>query len=379
MVTNYKRKNLNLSHPLAFFQHFDGAERAFWYDSQKNQYIIAAERLQSVKPTEIPNFPYVFYSKSFFDRENSELWSNFGNEIIAFRHYYVKNTDESYILTMDEFPEIDDKAVKIVNHKMTEHSSNLTEWQTFFNQIQANISSGQTEKIVASRQIQFTVDRNLSVTSMLQKLMDNNPNCFIFAYQKNEKCFIGASPEILVEKSNDKILSYALAGTLSKSIKNAAEILRNDNKNLTEHDIVVKQIQAKLSARSNHVKSSDLELLELKNVYHLKTLLTANSERYSLIDWAEYLHPTPALGGFPSQTALDFLQKHEPQKRGLYAAPLGFIDQNGNGTIVVGIRSALIVKTELYAYVGCGIVSQSDCQAEFDETQVKLKTIKEAF
>ncbi|HAP15356.1 MAG TPA: isochorismate synthase, partial [Lactococcus sp.] len=116
----------------------------------------------------------------------------------------------------------------------------------------------------------------------------------------------------------------------------------------------------------------------LKNVYHLQTVLKAKAGEHSLIDWTKHLHPTPALGGHPSRAALDFLRANEKHERGLYAAPLGLIDSQGNGTIIVAIRSALLKDKACYAYAGCGIVAASDCQAEFDETKIKLKTILEA-
>ncbi|MCL2858913.1 MAG: chorismate-binding protein, partial [Streptococcaceae bacterium] len=113
------------------------------------------------------------------------------------------------------------------------------------------------------------------------------------------------------------------------------------------------------------------------NVYHLRTLLSVQSQE-SIITWARHLHPTPALGGFPQTQALDFLKNHENHERGLYASPIGLIDQNGDGTLVVGIRSALLNDNQLYAYAGCGIVKDSDCQSEYQETKIKLKTLLEA-
>ncbi|MDN5473997.1 MAG: isochorismate synthase, partial [Lactococcus lactis] len=205
-----------------------------------------------------------------------------------------------------------------------------------------------------------------------------NPNAFIFAYQKGKRIFLGASPEILVQKENDQLLSYALAGTFPKTMENAGQKLLTDPKNLLEHDIVVQKIKRNLLEKAETVTVGTTELMELKNVYHLRTILSAKNSELSLIDWTKQLHPTPALGGEPRHEALEFLRKHENHERGLYAAPLGLIDSKGNGTMIVGIRSALIVDKKLYAYAGCGIIPSSDALEEFRETKVKLKTILEA-
>ena len=89
------------------------------------------------------------------------------------------------------------------------------------------------------------------------------------------------------------------------------------------------------------------------------------------------LHPTPAMGGCPRNLALDILKKFEHHERGLYASPLGIIRENGDGIFVVGIRSALVIGNKLYAYVGCGVIEQSNCLDEYEETNNKLQTILE--
>ena len=114
---NYRRINLKLEHPLAFWSAFpDPSERFFWYDSQKQTLIIASQRLQAVQEQDIANYPYVFYSQSFFDEVNDELWQDFGNEIVAFQHYFVQTPTESYVLPCDSLPAIpDEKGSKLSN------------------------------------------------------------------------------------------------------------------------------------------------------------------------------------------------------------------------------------------------------------------------
>ena len=121
---------------------------------------------------------------------------------------------------------------------------------------------------------------------------------------------------------------------------------------------------------------SKRKLLEAKNLYHLHTEVSTDSTD-DIITWRDRLHPTPALGGTPREIALDIIRKYEPHERGMYASPIGLIDESGNGVFVVGIRSGIIEDDRLYSYAGCGIVKNSDCKKEYIETEGKLKTILE--
>lgn len=377
---NYRRTNLNLKHPLAFWSAFsDQSERFFWYDSLKKTLIIACQRLTDVQEKDIANYPYVFYSQSFFERESGEPWKGMGNEIVAFKYYLVQTVTEAYVLSCETLPDIKDQ-INEQNYTSfyEEEGTAYEEWQELYNKLQENISSGQTVKIVASRQVVFKASQTFKIENIIERLMKNNPGSFIFAYHKAGKTFLGASPEILVQKEGSQIMSYALAGTMPRTLKNAAERLLNDPKNLQEHQIVVKKIKEKMLEKSTSVRLEDTSIMTLKNLYHLQTLLRTTDIHSSLINWAKHLHPTPALGGQPNHAALKFLQRNEKHERGLYAAPLGLIDAAGNGTLIVAIRSALFNDKTCYAYAGCGIVAASDCQSEYDEIKVKLKTILEA-
>ena len=72
------------------------------------------------------------------------------------------------------------------------------------------------------------------------------------------------------------------------------------------------------------------------------------------------------------------MQQYEAHERGMYAAPFGFMKDMGDGILVVAIRSALVISNTLYAYAGCGVVDGSDSDAEYEETNQKMRTILDA-
>lgn len=244
---NYIKINLKLNNPLAFWANFSESERFFWFDPQKETFVIGCERLRAIdlEHDKFSDYPYLFHSQTFFDDIKGELWENFGGETIAFKHYFVVNKENSYTLTCDSPREIPEITIPKFKHQLTEKASDFSAWQELFYAIQKNFADGKSRKIVASRELEFTSQTSFELESIIQNLLDNNPNAFIFAYQKGKRIFLGASPEILVQKENDQLLSYALAGTFPKTMENAGQKLLTDPKNLLEHDIVVQKIKKK--------------------------------------------------------------------------------------------------------------------------------------
>jgi isochorismate synthase EntC len=86
----------------------------------------------------------------------------------------------------------------------------------------------------------------------------------------------------------------------------------------------------------------------------------------------DLLHPTPAVGGLPRESALRFIEEHEKAERGWYAAPFGWVDCRGNGEFVVALRSGLLHRNKVHLYAGAGIVAGSNAGDEFVETELKL-------
>jgi salicylate biosynthesis isochorismate synthase len=84
------------------------------------------------------------------------------------------------------------------------------------------------------------------------------------------------------------------------------------------------------------------------------------------------LHPTPAVGGLPQGKAVSWILEHEQAERGWYAAPIGWLDAKGDGEFYVALRSALISGKNIHIYAGAGIVAESDPEAEYAETELKL-------
>lgn len=377
----YNKEPLKLNSPVSFWMNFPNEERVFWVDRQSDRIVVGAKRLATVKDDDDRhNYAYVFYGDTFFDTVKDPKWSNMGHEMIAFTHYYIVENGESFYLHAGESVPIENYEVPQVRHNYKETSDDKADWNRLMNAIADGISRGEMTKVVSSREVEFTSETPYNVASILANLVDNNPNCFIFGYEKDGRTFVGASPEILVRHRGSEILSYALAGTAPKDGPNAwtKEQLLTNEKNLIEHNIVRDRIVNTMKQITPDVAVGETGIMELSHLYHLRTIITAKDSTKSLVEWAKLLHPTPALGGEPREKALALLQEYESHERGMYAAPFGFMKDMGDGIVVVAIRSALIMDNVLYAYAGCGVVADSDADEEYAETNNKMRTILDA-
>ncbi|MDR0199566.1 MAG: isochorismate synthase [Streptococcaceae bacterium] len=379
-MPTYHEKSLTLASPLAFWAAFsDTDERVFLYDTVRNEWIVACERLSALSQEDISNFPYVFYHRPFFNGHQKSPWWDFSEELIAFKHLFIVKSGEQRYLYTDTPRDIPDFQSEMAHDVHLQRLSNdEADFKRLVTKIQKEITAAKLVKVVAAREVIYKTSEKLDPTKILTNLIAQNPKTTVFAYEKSGKCFLGATPELLVEKSGTEISTMALAGTSDLAQDPQGKNLSNDAKNAKEQSIVANEIKQRLATFGDNVQISEREPLQLANVTHLKQTLSIEDTTHGLLDWTKILHPTPALGGEPNQVALELLQKEEAFSRGMYGAPLGFINQHGDGRLWVGIRSALLAENRLYAYAGAGIVAESQAESEFQETELKLQTIERA-
>lgn len=247
------------------------------------------------------------------------------------------------------------------------------------------IRNGVLDKVVLSRVMEAESEEELSVIHLLQCLREEQPNSFLFAIERNESCFVGASPERLVKREGERVFSACIAGTTSRGKtpsedESLGKELLHDGKNLHEHQLVVDMIRSAMSQICSEIEIPDHpSLYKMKNVQHLYTPVIGKADRQEdLLSVVEQLHPTPALGGYPQRLALQKIREFESHDRGWYGAPVGWFDYKGDGEFAVAIRSGLIHKNEATLFAGNGIVGDSEPESEYRETQMKFRPMLSA-
>jgi isochorismate synthase len=259
------------------------------------------------------------------------------------------------------------------------------EWQALVADVAAMVRQGEfgLRKVVLARA--QPVQMRVSLESALRRLAADYPTCTVFAFATSNACFLGATPERLVTVHDGTATTMALAGTAPRGEtpeqdRAIGERLLRDPKERTEHAVVADAVRESLAPLATRlVADAEPRLHTLPNVQHLITPIRAQlQEGRGVLDLVNNLHPTPAVGGYPREAALKLIREREQLDRGWYAAPLGWVDDRGEGEFVVGLRSALVRGDAAVLFAGCGIVADSDPPTELAEWGWKLKPMAAA-
>ncbi len=256
-------------------------------------------------------------------------------------------------------------------------------WKGLVAQAVEHIRQGAFEKVVLARAVQGIREEGaFAIDETLQRLRQSYPAAYIFAIQRGERYFVGATPERLVFAQDGQIRTMALAGSAPRGAteeedQQIGQMLLSSEKNQHEHAIVVGMVRDALADLCSSVQVSErAQLLKLSNIQHLQTPIVGELlPGQSILEALQYLHPTPAVGGFPREAALAEIRQNEQLDRGWYAGPIGWIDKTGHGEFAVALRSALIDGNVATLFAGCGIVADSQPASEYAESCLKLKVM----
>ncbi len=243
-------------------------------------------------------------------------------------------------------------------------------WTRSIEDVRARIGRGDAEKIVVARRSIVVADQDFDPIAIAERLA--RPFANVFVIRRGSATFVGATPEHLFEKRRLRVSMDALAGTVSLACDPRGSSLFASEKDRSEHAFVVDAIVERLTGLGADVSVAAPVIRTIGDIGHLATPIRAALARdVSPFTIAERLHPTPAVGGVPRETALSWIAENEPD-RGWYAGPVGWVDLDGNAELLVALRSALVIGARAIAYAGCGIVDASRPPAEYAETSLKL-------
>lgn len=257
------------------------------------------------------------------------------------------------------------------------------EWRRLIADTVAAIRAGRLDKVVLARRVDVEANRLLSTSDILARLLVLYPSCMVFRVGG----FIGASPELLLDRRGGRIRSHPLAGTVARSgdlLVDEALVagLLASTKDRAEHGYVIAAVRQALEPVCTWLETPEPSVIGLRNVSHLATLITGQlapprdgEALPTALELAASLHPTPAVGGTPTEAATAYIEKVEGFDRGLYGGPVGWVDADGDGSWALGIRSALVEGTTAALFAGVGVVADSDPEAELVETQLKLQAL----
>lgn len=260
---------------------------------------------------------------------------------------------------------------------------NGEQWMSVVADAVARISAGDLEKVVLARDLIATASEPIDVRAPLSRLAETYPMCWTFHVDG----MFGATPEMLVRRERGLVTSRVLAGTIRRTGDDERDLalaatLARSSKDLEEHEYAVRSVADALEPHCSSMNVPEAPfVLHLPNVMHLATDVAGvvhDAATVSSLQLAEALHPSAAVGGTPTTVATALIAEIEGMDRDRYAGPVGWMDASGDGEWGIALRSARVEGTTVRLFAGCGIVADSDPEAELAESQAKFVPVRDA-
>jgi len=191
--------------------------------------------------------------------------------------------------------------------------------------------------------------------------------------------FVCFSPEKFIQIKENQIHTFPMKGTIDASVKNAKELILNNQKEMAEHIMIVDLLRNDLSIVAKNVTveafryvqkidAGERELLQVSS--HIKGDLEVNWQNH-LGDILQALLPAGSISGTPKKSTLEIIDKIENYQRGFFSGVFGVFD---GVSFDSGVMIRFVQKTkEGYIYKsGGGITIDSDAKSEYDELLNKI-------
>jgi menaquinone-specific isochorismate synthase len=244
---------------------------------------------------------------------------------------------------------------------------------------------GAYDKVVLARDLYARTTEPIDARVVAGRLAERYPDCYTYACDG----LIGATPELLIRRFGRRLSSLVLAGSAPRGADTAEDDalgaeLMSSAKNVEEHGYAAESARASLAPLCASITCDDTPfLLKVANIQHLATRIAGElADDLSSLDVAAALHPTAAVGGTPTDVAVQAIRDLEGMDRGRYAGPVGWVDGRGNGEWGIALRGAQLVDgpdgpgARLFA--GAGIVAGSDPATELAEVDMKFRVVRNA-
>lgn len=344
--------------------------------------------------------------------DGSTLWLGYGPEAhgaitffdMNFFHTQSRNYTPAYIIKTTRLELIEklrtldfDKvlSLKVLNNYDLQYKEDVEK-------IKSWINDGTIEKMVAITTESYTHSEKFSPITMIYKCLSSMPG-FLYGFWNNDGGIIGMTPEPLFVCNQHKCYTFALAGTISTNEPEFKSILQNDPKEISEHQLVIDDIENKLNGMNSldtnsggmnsndnkkvvkaisDIKIESTELLHFGSIAHLKTRINFSFNSDKTEELVGALSPTAALGGYPAKaSSLRLKNTHHYRFMGekrFFGGTVG-LKYRGYAQGLVAIRNIQWDSLKIWIESGSGIVLESDVDKELQEVQNKREVVKKVF
>jgi anthranilate synthase component 1 len=247
------------------------------------------------------------------------------------------------------------------------------------------IKAGDIFQVVLSQR--FTASITSAPFNIYRALRIVNPSPYMFYLKLKDFCVIGSSPEMLVKIVDGTAHYRPIAGTRPRGTSDdedalLGEELKADEKEKAEHIMLVDLGRNDLGkvCEFGSVEVVDLMFVEkYSHVMHLVSDLRGRLRRgVDRFDALMACFPAGTVTGAPKVRAMEIIDELEPNKRGVYAGAILYLDFSGNLDSCIAIRTLVVKDGKAYIQAGGGIVADSIPEKEFQETINKSRALVKA-
>ena len=252
-----------------------------------------------------------------------------------------------------------------------------------------HVHAGDAFQVVLSRRYEFDASGDdLAVYAALRRL---NPSPYMFHVRQGGRVAVGASPEMLVRVTGRDVETFPIAGTRPVTGDAAADDrlareLLADEKELAEHTMLVDLGRNDIGRVCEYGSVRVDELMRIRRFSHVQHIVSHVAGRLradaDMFDAFAAVFPAGTVSGAPKVRAMEIIDGIEPAARGPYAGAVGYFSANGCCDFAIAIRAVFVDGRRAFVQAGAGIVSDSDPDAEFAETEHKagaaLQAVREA-
>ena len=248
--------------------------------------------------------------------------------------------------------------------------------------IKEHIAAGDCYQVVLSQRFSGTFAGDpLQIYRALRAI---NPSPYMFYLRVGEQTVVGASPEMLVRCHGQRLDYRPIAGTRKRGATETedwmlGEDLKTDEKEVAEHMMLVDLGRNDLGRVSDFGSVKVEELMVIERYSHVQHLVSSLRSRLrdglDRFDALASCFPAGTVTGAPKIRAMEIIRELEPDRRGVYAGAVGYMDYAGNLDSCIAIRTIVLRKGEASVQAGAGIVADSVPEHEYAETVNKARAM----
>ena len=262
---------------------------------------------------------------------------------------------------------------------------NYKKYKKIFHLFSKKIKQGETYQIKICTK--YKNKSKINPVNFFWKLMKINSSPESFMIRDKDFSIVSCSPETLINKKGNIIITKPIAGTLKKSKKinkaNALNFFKNNDKETKEHNMIVDMERNDLSriCKPGTVKISKKKYVEeYKHLFHYVTTIQGLLKNKTKVkNIIKSMMPGGSVIGCPKIRTLELLNKQEMEDRNIFTGSFGYIKFNQDMRFNIIIRSILNYKNISEISAASGVVLDSSPKKEFNENFIKAKSLLELY